>query len=124
MTPTELTREWVRRFNATDIEGLTQLYAENAVYDRGVSSAPLVGREAIRELLNSELSRVKLERIEERIYECGDTAILQWEDPAGLKGCDFFQFKDGQIIHQKGYFAQISWMGSDGVPIPSAYADF
>ena len=54
--------------------------------------------------------------IEERIYECGDTAILQWRDPMGLKGCGFFQFRDNQIVHQKGYFDQLSFFRAQGHP--------
>jgi len=84
MAPTELIREWIKRFNAADIDGLTQLYAENAVNDQAVFSAPLKGRKAIRELLEIDFGRAKMECIEERIYECGDTAILQWKDPAGF----------------------------------------
>lgn len=62
-------------------------------------------------------------KIEERIYESGDTAILQWKDPAGFKGGGFFQFKDGQIIHQKGYFDQLSFFKANGVPIPNDSLD-
>lgn len=123
MTPTELMREWIRRFNAADIEGLAQMYAENVVNDQAVFSEPLVGRDAVRELLEIDFGRAKMECIEERIYECGDTAILQWKDPAGLKGCGFFQFKDGQIIHQKGYFDQLSFFKANGLPIPNDYLD-
>ena len=123
MTPTELMREWIRRFNAADIDGLTQLYAENVVNDQAVFSEPLVGRDAVRELLEIDFGRAKMECIEERIYECGDTAILQWKDPSGLKGCGFFQFKDGQIIHQKGYFDQLSFFKANRLPIPNDYLD-
>lgn len=61
--------------------------------------------------------------IEERIYECGDTAILQWRDPIGLKGCGFFQSKDIEIVHQKGYFDQLTFFKAQGIPIPEKYLD-
>ena len=123
MEPVELMREWIRRFNAADIEGLAQLYAENAVNDQAVFSEPLVGREAIRKLLEIDFRRAKMQCIEERIYECGDTAILQWKDPKGFKGCGFFQFRDGRIIHQKGYFDQLSFFRQNGIPVPDDYLD-
>lgn len=123
MTPKELMREWIRRFNDADIEGLIQLYGENAVNDQVVFSEPLVGRKAIRKLLEIDFGRAKMQCIEERIYECGDTAILQWKDASGFKGCGFFQFKDGQIIHQKGYFDQLSFFKVNGLPIPNDYLD-
>lgn len=31
MTPAELVREWIKRFNAADIDGLAELYAPYAV---------------------------------------------------------------------------------------------
>ena len=123
MKPTDLMREWIKRFNAADIEGLADFYAENAVNEQAVFSEPLVGREAIRRLLEIDFGRAKMRCIEERIYECGDTAILQWNDPMGLKGCGFFQFKDGQIIHQKGYFDQLTFFKTQGLPIPDEYLD-
>jgi len=84
MAPTELIREWIKRFNAANIDGLTQLYAENAVNDQAVFSAPLKVRKAIRELLEIDFGRAKMECIEKLIYGCGDTAILQWKEPAGF----------------------------------------
>lgn len=69
MTPKELMREWMRRFNPADIEGLTQLYAENAVNDQAVFPAPLVERAAIRKLLEIDFGSAKMECIEERINE-------------------------------------------------------
>lgn len=123
MTPTELMREWIRRFNAADIEGLVDLYAEDIVNEQAVCSEPLVGRAAVRRMLEVDFGRAKMECIEERIYECGDTAILQWKDPAGFKGCGFFRFRDGRIIHQKGYFDQLSFFRANGVPIPDDYLD-
>jgi limonene-1,2-epoxide hydrolase len=121
MTPTELIRAFVAKFNAADIDGLANMYAEDAVNEQVVLAQPLVGRAAIRKLLETDFARAKMVCIEERIYECGDTAILQWRDPLGLKGCGFFQFKDGRIIHQKGYFDQLSFFRTQGLPVPDDY---
>ena len=121
MSPTQLIRHWIELFNAADIDGLAMMYDENAVNEQAVFSEPLRGRDAIRELLETDFGRAKMTCIEERIYECGDTAILQWRDPVGLKGCGFFQFKDGRIIHQKGYFDQLSFFRAQGLPVPDEY---
>ncbi|MBE9070049.1 nuclear transport factor 2 family protein [Leptolyngbya cf. ectocarpi LEGE 11479] len=123
MTPTELIRAWIEKFNTADIDGLANMYAIDAVNEQAVFSEPLVGREAIRKLLEIDFGRAKMVCIEERVYECGDTAILQWKDPSGLKGCGFFQFRNGEIIHQKGYFDQLSFFKSQGLPIPADYLD-
>ena len=121
MSPTELIRRWVAYFNAADIDGLAMMYDEDAVNDQAVFSEPLRGRDAIRELLEIDFGRAKMVCIEERVYECGDTAILQWRDPIGLRGCGFFQFKDDKIVHQKGYFDQLTFFRAQGLPIPDEY---
>ena len=121
MTPTQLVRNWIDRFNIADIDGLANMYAVDAVNEQAVLSAPLRGRAAIRQLFETDFARATMVCIEERIYECGDTAILQWTDPIGLKGCGFFQFRDGQIVHQKGYFDQLSFFKAQGLPVPDHY---
>ena len=121
MTPTDLIRLWVEKFNDADIDGLANLYALDAINDQVVFSAPLQGRESIKEMFETEFSRATMVCIEERIYECGDTAILQWRDPLGLRGCGFFQMKDDQIIHQKGYFDQLSFFKAQGLDVPDDY---
>jgi hypothetical protein len=121
MTPTQLMREFVTKFNAADVDGLANMYAEDAINEQAVLSEPLVGRPAIRKLLDTDFARAKMACIEERIYECGDTAILQWRDPLGFKGCGFFQFKNDKIVHQKGYFDQLSFFKAHGLPIPNEY---
>ncbi|MEM7762184.1 MAG: nuclear transport factor 2 family protein [Cyanobacteria bacterium P01_A01_bin.40] len=123
MTPKELVRIFVERFNQGDIDGLVDLYAPDALNDQVVFSAPLKGRNSIRRMFEIEFSRAKMVCIEERIYECGDTAILQWRDPLGLRGCGFFQVKDDQIVHQKGYFDQLSFFKVQGLSIKEDYLE-
>ena len=123
MTPNELVKVWVEKFNRADIEGLAELYAVDATNDQVVFSEPLSGRDAIREMFEFEFSRATMVCIEERIYECGDTAILQWRDPLGLRGCGFFQIRNDQIIHQKGYFDQLSFFKAQGLSVPDDYLD-
>jgi hypothetical protein len=121
MTPKELIRIWVDKFNQADIEGLTELYAEDALNDQVVFSEPIKGRTAIRKLFELEFSRAKMVCIEETIYECGDTGILQWRDPLGLRGCGFFQVIKDKIIHQKGCFDQLTFFKVQGLPVPDDY---
>lgn len=123
MTPTQLVRTWVERFNRADIDGLIELYAEDAVNDQVVFSKPLRGREEIRAMFALEFSRAKMVCLEEHIYEDGDTAILQWRDPNGLRGCGFFRVMDGRIVHQQGYFDQLTFFRAQGLPIPDDYLE-
>lgn len=123
MTPKEIIRQWIDCFNASDVDGLTNLYSPDALNDQVVFSEPLRGKAAIREMFETEFSRAKMVCIEENIYECGDTAILQWRDPLGLRGCGFFEVRDDQIVHQKGYFDQLTFFKIQGLPVPQDYLD-
>lgn len=120
MSPKQLVKEWVSRFNKADIDGLAALYAIDATNHQVVMD-PLLGREAIRQMFLTEFGRAKMTCIVENIFEDGDWAILEWKDPTGLKGCGFFHVKDGHIVFQRGYFDQLSFFRLQGIPVPESY---
>lgn len=122
MTPRELLEHWVARFNAGDVEGLAALYAADAV-NHQVVTAPLVGRDAIRQLFAVEFARASMTCIVEQLFECGEWAILEWRDPNGLRGCGFFHVRDGLIVFQRGYFDQLSFFRLQGLPVPEHYLE-
>lgn len=123
ISPTDLVKNWIEKFNAADIDGLVSLYAEDAVNDQVVFDEPLRGREAIRKMFELEFSRAEMVCIEDHIYEDGEVAILQWSDPSGLRGCGFFTVREGQIVHQRGYFDQLTFFRIQGLPVPGKYLD-
>jgi len=120
MTPKQLVEEWIRRFNAADIEGLASLYAEDAI-THPVVLDPLNGRAAIKKMFETEFGRATMVCEAENIFEDGDWAILEWKDPLGLRGCGFFKVVNDQIQFQRGYFDQLSFFKMQGLPIPDAY---
>lgn len=120
MTPKEVIREWIRRFNDSDVEGLAALYAPEAV-NHQVVMEPLRGRDTIREMFAIEFGRAEMTCIEENLLEDGEWAVLEWRDPHGLRGCGFFQVRDDQIVFQRGYFDQLSFFKQQGLPIPDTY---
>ena len=122
MSPTQLVREWIARFNAADVDGLAALYAPDAV-NHQVVTEPLRGREAIRRLFQIEFGRATMVCIEEALYEDGEWAILEWRDPLGLRGCGFFCVRGGQIVFQRGYFDQLSFFRQQGLAVPQQYLD-
>jgi len=123
MKPMDTVREWIARFNAADVEGLAQLYAEDAINHQVVFDAPLEGREAIRRMFEIEFGRAKMVCIEENLLESGDWAVLEWRDPLGLRGCGFFKVIDGKIVFQRGYFDQLTFFKIQGLPVPQTYLD-
>jgi limonene-1,2-epoxide hydrolase len=120
MSPKALVEEWVRRFNAGDVEGLAQLYAAEAV-NHQVVMEPLRGREAIRRMFEIEFGRAEMVCLVENIFADGEWAILEWRDPKGLRGCGFFQVRDGEIVFQRGYFDQLSFFRQQGLAVPENY---
>jgi len=122
MRPKVVVEAWVQRFNDADLDGLMQLYAEDAV-NHQVVMAPLEGRDSIRAMFEREFARAEMVCIVENLLESGDWAILEWSDPLGLRGCGFFKVQQGRIVFQRGYFAQLTFFRIQGLPIPNAYLD-
>lgn len=122
MSPAELVREWIRRFNCGDVDGLASLYAANATNHQIVTD-PLIGRETIRRMFAIEFARAEMTCIEENLLESGDWAVLEWSDPNGLRGCGCFQIANDEIVFQRGYFDQLSFFRLQGLEVPESYLD-
>lgn len=120
MSPKAVIEEWVRRFNAADVDGLVQLYAAEAV-NHQVVMEPLHGREAIRRMFEIEFGRAEMVCLVENIFTDGEWAILEWRDPRGLRGCGFFLVRDSEIVFQRGYFDQLSFFRQQGLAVPESY---
>jgi len=122
MSPSEVVREWVSRFNRGDADGLASLYTEDAV-NHQVVMEPLHGREAIRRMFRVEFQRVEMTCTIENLFEDGQWAILEWSDPNGLRGCGFFRVREDRIIFQRGYFDQLTFFRLQGLDIPDSYLE-
>jgi limonene-1,2-epoxide hydrolase len=120
MTPTQIVSSWIDRFNAADITGLMDLYADDAV-NHQVVAEPLRGKAAIRTLFETDFARAKMECIPVAIHEAGEWAILEWRDPLGLQGCGFFHVQNEKIVLQRGYFDQLTFFRIQGLPLPERY---
>ena len=118
MQPRELVEAWVEAFNRADVKALAAMYAEDAV-NHQVPEQPVTGRAAIRAMLEAEFARAEMVCNVEHIFADGDWAILEWRDPLGLRGCGFFQVRDGLIVHQRGYLDKLSFLRQHGLPIPT-----
>lgn len=122
MKPIDVVKTWVERFNKADIDGLCELYHQNAT-NHQVVTEPLVGIETIRNMFETEFSRAKMVCHIENLFEDGEWAILEWSDPLGLRGCGFFHVQNGKIIFQRGYFDQLTFFKIQGLDIPEEYLD-
>jgi limonene-1,2-epoxide hydrolase len=119
MEPKELVRSWVDAFNRQDVDALSAMYAPDAV-NHQAPEAPIKGRGAIRAMFESEFHRAEMVCIVENIFSDGEWAILEWSDPIGFRGCGFFCVRNGQIVIQRGYWDNLSFLRLHGLPIPTA----
>jgi hypothetical protein len=53
----------------------------------------------------------------ENLFNDGDWAILEWKDPLDLRGCGFFQIKQGLIVFQRGYWDKLSFLRAHKLPV-------
>jgi hypothetical protein len=44
----------------------------------------------------------------------------KWRDPKGLRGCGFFRIVGGRIRFQRGYRDRVSFLRSQGLPLPTS----
>ncbi len=117
MTPSQVVEKFVARFNTADLDGLADLYHEDAV-NHQTTQEPVRGRQAIREMFAQEFSTATMHCIPENIFEDGEWGILEWRDPLGLRGCGFFHVRDGKIVFQRGYWDRLTFLRLHGLPIP------
>jgi limonene-1,2-epoxide hydrolase len=117
-TPKEVICTWVEAFNRADADSLADLYAAAAV-NHQVMFEPVAGQAAIRAMFQREFDTAKMVCIIENLFEDGESAILEWRDPNGLRGCGFFHIIGDQIQYQRGYWDQLSFLRNQGWPIPS-----
>ena len=68
MTPKKLIYQWVETFNRIDIDGLANMYHEDAI-NHQVNTDPLHGREAIRQMFTEEFSKANMICEIENVFE-------------------------------------------------------
>ena len=117
MRPRAVVETWVEAFNRADVAALAGLYHDDAI-NHQITQEPIEGRYAIQAMFAREFAQAEMVCIIENLFEDGDWAILEWRDPLGLRGCGFFQIRDGKIAFQRGYWDKLSFLRLHGLPIP------
>jgi limonene-1,2-epoxide hydrolase len=113
MNPSEVVREWVRRFNNQDAAAISELYTKDCI-NHQIPTGEFKGREKICQMFSDEFSRFHMVCVIENLFEDGEWAILEWKDPKGLRGCGFFQIQHDKIVFQRGYWDKLSFMKEQG----------
>ena len=118
MNSKEIIENWVDTFNQGNAEKISEFYHDEAI-NHQVTNEPVVGKNAIREMFEREFNQANMICIIENIFEDNDWGILEWKDPLGLRGCGFFQFENGKIKFQRGYWDKLSFLRLHKLPIPT-----
>ncbi len=116
MQPRRLVEAWVDAFNRRDVDALAEFYADDAI-NHQVAEAPAQGKAAIRQMFVDAFAAAEMVCEIDHIFEDGDWAILEWKDPIGLRGCGFFQVRDGKIRFQRGYWDKLTFLRLHGLPL-------
>jgi hypothetical protein len=95
--------QWVELFNAGDAEGISALYADDAV-NHQIALEPVMGRAAIEQFHRDTFAGGPLTCTPINLVVDGDWGALEWIDADGFRGCGFFRVRDGKIAHQRGYW--------------------
>ena len=103
MSTRQTIEQWVVLFNAADADGISRLYAEDAV-NHQIALEPVVGRAAIGQFHRETFAGGRLTCTPINLVVDGEWGALEWVDPDGFRGCGFFQVRNGQIVHQRGYW--------------------
>ncbi len=134
MNSKELLQIWIDAFQARDLEAVVNCYAEDAVNFQIAAGVPSIGKEQIRQDtaeffrgFPNAWSKV------ENLMSDGDFAAWEWigggsflgafygNPPTGksfeIRGCGFFQFENGKIILQRGYWDKLSWFSQIGLKL-------
>jgi steroid delta-isomerase-like uncharacterized protein len=132
MNSKQLLQNWIDAFQRCDRDAVAACYADDAVNFQVMPGKPDVGIEAIRAGNDAFFAAFPdaWSRVENLIGE-GDGAAWEWvgggtwtgefmgQQPTGrsfeIRGCGFFQFRDGKIIYQRGYWEKESWFSQIGL---------
>lgn len=129
-----LLRNWIDAFQRCDVDAVVGCYAQDAINLQIAAGEPSVGVEQIRRDTKAFFRGFPdaWSRIENLMGD-GDWAAWEWvgggtfsgefygNPPTGktfeIKGCGFFQFRDGKIVYQRGYWDKLSWFTQVGLRI-------
>ncbi|MFM9903659.1 MAG: ester cyclase [Pyrinomonadaceae bacterium] len=134
MDSKELLKVWIDAFESKSPERVNDCYAADAINFQIAAGEPAVGREQIAKH-NAEFFcgfPDAWARVENLMGEA-DWAAWEWTGggtflgkfygkmPTGrsfeIRGCGFFNFRDGKIVIQRGYWDKLSWFSQVGLAV-------
>jgi ketosteroid isomerase-like protein len=104
-------------FNRHDLEGVLEFFAEECVLELPRGREPwgqrFVGKAQVRDGLAGRFAGIPdVHYSEDRHWVCGDRGVSEWlltgTTTTGMqlrvRGCDLWEFRDGQVSHKDSYW--------------------
>ena len=127
-----LVEKWAEAYNSHNADAIAELYHDDAVNTQIPYPSPVQGREGIRAVYKKTFQAFPDIRLEvEKLLENGDGAAIEWvfkgtmsgdfagHPPTGrgfnMRGCEAFQFREGKIISQHGYWDKQTMFSQLGI---------
>jgi len=115
---TELLKRILNAFNAHDIDTVMGFFVEDCVLEMPRGPDPwgrrFVGAATVRQALKSRFDGIPdVQYCEDSHYVAGSIGISKWTlrgtsatngAPIEVRGCDFFEFRDGKIAKKDSYW--------------------
>jgi len=102
-----LVLEWVDRLNRRDADALALLYARDAIV-QPMARPSAAGRPGIRTLYAERFATSPPAVTAESIFEDGASAILEWRDASGRRGCTSFAVRHSEFTLQRDYASSVA----------------
>jgi len=107
-------------FNARDVEAILSNFHEEGVFDTSQGPDPwgqrFTGRNEIRVAVEGVFTSLPDIHFENHArWVCGDRGVTEWTctattpkgHPMEVRGCDLFEFHEGQVTRKDTYFKQV-----------------
>lgn len=126
--------KWVEAYNNHDVERLIELYHEKIINIQQPYPHPVQGRDGMRATFQRIFQSFPDIHLDiEKLLEQEDGVVIEWKfsgsmqgdfaghSPTGrrftMRGCEVFQFREGRIISQHGYWDKQTMFGQLGISI-------
>ena len=110
-------KEVLDAFNRHDLDAIMAFFTEDATLEMPRGPDPggsrFVGKAAVRESLATRFAGIPDVRYsEDRHFVCGDRGVSEWlltgtttaGERIAVRGCDFWEFRDGLIARKDSYW--------------------
>jgi len=115
--PTPSLQAFLDAFNAHDVDRIMSFFTADCEFDTPRGPSPggrrLVGRQQVRQGIQARFDGIPdIQYGDDRHWTCGERGVSEWTirgtqatgEPIEVRGCDLFEFRDGQISRKDSFW--------------------